>query len=466
MHSPISLESDLIAALATPPGSSGVAVIRLSGPDLPHRLLSILFHPRRQTPLSSDFFEPRTMRLVALIDPSDRLLLDQVLVVYFPSPHSFTGEAQMEIQCHGSPLVTARILAILIDLGIRMAHPGEFSRRAYQNGKMDLMQAEALMVLIHASTMRAAREAARQLNGSLGTPIQKIRDTLLEVLAQVEAHLDFSDEDIEASDHVRLQRQLATIQDTLTTLLDGATWGSRLRQGFEWVIAGQPNVGKSTLYNLLVGQERAIVTAIPGTTRDLNEFSMELEGVPILLVDTAGLRQTAELVEQEGIRRAEARIEQADGIIWLFDATQGLSQREQTMVLSLLPERVILVGNKVDLCHTPFSPPVPLSHHRFLSLSCLNKVGFELLIERIRTLVTQMSAGEEGTIIMVARQRELIQRTHASVQEAILLLDRDAPMEIVAMIVRTALESIGEISGEVSHDHLLDHIFSTFCIGK
>ena len=470
MRSPLSLKSDLIAGLATPPGCSGVAIIRLSGPNLPQQLIPLLRHPQKQ-PLTTKTFVPRSLQRLDLIDPDDEILLDQALVVYFPAPNSFTGEPQMEIHCHGSPVVVGRILAVLSTLGVRMAKPGEFSRRAYQNGKMDLTQAEAIMALIHASTLRAAREAARQLRGSLEIAVKQLSTTLLDILAQVEADLDFSDEEIDPADDERLRQQLATVNSDLEKLLRGAAWGQRLQNGFELVIAGKPNVGKSSLYNLLIGQDKAIVTPIPGTTRDLAEHRIEIRGIPVLLIDTAGLRDTNELVEQEGIRRAKERIAQADGVLLVYAAQEGLSAIEQQLAHELGPERLILLANKIDLCHDITPPSLlasDLAKHRYLQFSCLDCTGLELLLDTIHTLFAADPGGEEGTIIMVSRQQEAIQQTKTAVQEACQLLDSSSSeaKEILAMILRTALESIGELAGETHHEQLLDRIFSQFCIGK
>lgn len=467
MRAPLSLDSDLMAGLATPPGSSGVAIIRLSGPGLPERLLPLLRHPHGKS-LSPAFFTPRSLHRLDLRDPEAGVLLDQALVVFFPAPFSFTGEDQMEIQGHGSPVVLARIFTALAALGVRMAQPGEFSRRAYQNGKMDLTQAEALMALIHASTLRAAREAARQLQGSLGNTLSRLHEQVLDLLAQVEADLDFSDEEIDPADDRLLHKRLAALLSDMKTLAQGAAWGARLQNGFELVIAGRPNVGKSSVYNRLVGEDKAIVTAIPGTTRDLNEHRVTFEGVPVVLVDTAGLRVTADPIEQEGIRRARARMAQADGIVLLYDVREGLTAQEHQLALEQGPTRLVLVGNKRDLCPGQ-PPPLPkdLAAHPAAMISCLKGTGIESLIHTIKTLCAGDPCGEEGSIILVSRQREALQRAMASLGEAGTLLEQTTPpKEIVAMMLRQSLEALGELVGETSHTHLLDRIFSTFCIGK
>ncbi|CAK0748673.1 tRNA modification GTPase MnmE [uncultured Gammaproteobacteria bacterium] len=463
MHTPLALESDLIAGLATPPGSSGVAVVRLSGPSLPQALLPVLRHPRG-APLFPAWFKPRLLHRLDLFDPEVGALLDQALVVYFPAPHSFTGEAQMEIHCHGAPVVIARLLAILSTLGVRMARPGEFSRRAYQNGKLDLTRAEALMALIHASTLRAAREAARQLQGSLAVSVGAVRESLLELLVQVEAELDFADEELELTGDGGMLHRLCALRARLETLLQGATLGQHWQDGLDLVIAGPPNVGKSSVYNCLVGREKAIVTPVPGTTRDLNEHRLEMQGMPIVLVDTAGLRLTDDTVEQEGIRRARERIDQADGVLLLYDARYGIGVDGRQLAEELGPKRVILVGNKVDLCQE--GAVGGLGGYAEVLLSCRTGAGLETLSEEIVRHFAPRPGGEEGSIILLARQREAMERTMQAVQEAEVLLGNHAPKEILALVLRTALQAIGELAGETCHDHLLDRIFAQFCIGK
>lgn len=453
-------DADLIAGLATPLGRSGVAVVRLSGPNLPQAVLPLLRHPDGSFP-SADRFKPRCLHRLDLLDLEEKTLLDQALVVWFPAPHSFTGEPQLEIQCHGSPVVVDRLLALLTRLGVRMARPGEFSRRAHQNGRLGLTQAEALMTLIHASTVRVAREAARQMQGSLAEQVTTIRTALLEVLAQVEADLDFADEEIDPADDAGLRQRLLDLTGQLSRLVTGGLVGRQWQDGWDLVIAGQPNVGKSTLFNRLVGREKAIVTPLPGTTRDLNEHSLEWSGIPVLLVDTAGLRHSDEVVEQEGIRRARARIAQADGVIWVYDARIGLTDEDRELLRELGTERLLWVANKVDLCPDGGVWQVPS-----LPVSCLTGEGLEGLREAIERQFAREPGGEEGGILLHARHREVVQRTEGLVQDAVDLLNRGVPKEIIALTVRSALEVIGEMAGETTHIDLLDRIFSQFCIGK
>lgn len=464
MQAPLSLERDLIAGLATPSGYSGVAIIRLSGPDLLNTVLPLFTH---KTPLTFESFLPRQLKLLHVVDPESKEMLDQALVAYFPMPHSFTGEDQMEIQCHGAPVVIQSIFSALSKVGIRTAQPGEFSRRAFHNGKMDLTQAEALMSLIHASTQRAARESMKQMQGSLSLDIHSIRDQVLTTLAHIEACLDFSDEDIEPFAAEELLDSLLETKQKLQKLLKGAEFGEQLQNGFDLVIAGPPNAGKSSLYNRLIGHDKAIVTSVPGTTRDLNEHALQIQGVPVMLVDTAGLRHTDEIIEKEGILRAEHRLEQADGILFMVDVQKPLTDDLIHTLSKLDIKRTLIVANKSDLIDTELFLVHPsLIHFQHLLISCHTGEGVQHLIETIPVLFSQPSEGDSGTLIMVSRQKESLKSSLESLCEAISLIKRCEPWEVVAIPLRSVLEALGAVSGETRHEHLLDTIFSSFCIGK
>ena len=401
------------------------------------------------------------------MEPPGDETLDQALVVRFPAPHSFTGENQLEIHCHGAPVVIARILTHITHLGVRPALPGEFSRRAFQNGKMDLTRAEALMSLIHATTLRAAKEAARQMAGSLASTLLQARDNLLNVLAHLEASLDFSDAEIDPDDDARLFKKITTTRATLATLLAGATLGRHLQEGFELAIIGRPNVGKSSLFNALCGREQAIVTEIPGTTRDLLENRVEIAGIPVLLIDTAGLRQTDEIIEKTGIQRAEDRLQQADGVLWVIEAHRPLNAEDHRIDHLTRRQNRIVVWNKSDLLPTTaLLPSLPPHSNPTVALSCHTGIGLEQLTRTIAALFSQMPGEGEGAVVMVTRQREALQRAVAALTECQRLLATPNPGEITAIPLRDALGALGELVGEVSHEQLLDRIFSTFCIGK
>jgi tRNA modification GTPase len=466
MLSVVHAPNDLIVGLATPAGSSGVAVLRLSGDGLPECLL-----PMVQTSSGArvrlEQLQPRKMVLVNLLDFESGHLLDQALLVYFPQPNSFTGESQVELHTHGSPVVIKRLLHLLGRMGVRIAKPGEFSRRAFLNGKLDLSRAEALMALIHATSLQAAREAARQMQGSLAARWYDLRHGLLAALVHVEAELDFADEEIETASHALLHSQMAELLAMLQRLQRGAKTGRQWQEGLDIVIAGRPNVGKSSLFNALIERDKAIVTEIPGTTRDINEHGVEWSGVAIVLADTAGLRDSSDWVEQEGIRRAKERIAQADAVLLVFDIREGLHPAERQMAVDLGADRLLLVANKRDLwvdakeedrgLGAPFGE---------VSVSCRSGEGMDLLREMIIERFTQSPGGEEGAIILVARQREIVQHCMEHVRESMRLLQLQQSGEIIALHLRSALQVIGELVGETRYEEFLDQIFSQFCIGK
>ncbi len=460
-------QDELIVGLATPAGSSGVAVLRLSGAGLPSTLLPIL-RTSRGSALAVDQLRPRTMVLVHILDPESGDLLDQALVVFFPGPNSFTGESLFEIHTHGSPVVIKRLLYLLGQLGVRIAQPGEFSRRAFLNGKMDFSRAEAVMALIHATSLKAAREAARQLQGSLAERWSVLRESLLEVLVQVEAELDFSDEELETDSFMHLHGRLSELLRMLQRLQAGGRTGRQWQEGLDIVIAGQPNVGKSSLFNALIERDRAIVTDIPGTTRDVNEYGVEWSGVAIVLADTAGLRDSSDWVEQEGIRRAKERIAKADAVLLVYDVREGITLAEQQMALELGVDRILLVANKVDLLPAPPSVVSPLgAEYGVVALSCHSGSGVDSLRAMVLERFTRQPGAEEGTILLQERQRAIVQSCLEQVSTAMELLKQLQPQgELVALHLRSALQVMGELLGETHYDALLERIFSRFCIGK
>ncbi|MBF0359225.1 MAG: tRNA uridine-5-carboxymethylaminomethyl(34) synthesis GTPase MnmE [Magnetococcales bacterium] len=462
------ITTDPIAALATPPGRSGVAIIRISGPQVWQKITPLLQQPNGK-PTTATPPTPRVMQRLDLIDAKQQPL-DQALVVFFQAPHSFTGEDQIEIHGHGSPVVVARTMERLTELGIRPAGPGEFSRRAFLNGKTDLAQAEALMNLINASSLRAAREAARQMDGSLSKRLAETQKLLLAALAHIEATLDFADEDISPDDEKAIVDRLTRASEDLGKLLQGAVLGRQLADGFELAIVGRPNVGKSTLFNHLSGQNRAIVTAQPGTTRDLLDCAIEIHGIPVQLTDTAGLRETGEVIEQEGIRRAKERLQKADAVLLLLDLSMALQAEDLEIINSAPLDRTILVWNKEDLTTVKSPPDITVAGIKqtvnSAVISCKNGSGIEGLLEKIANYFGSLPVDGEGSVVMVARQRESLIKTISHLARAEAQLLHGSNEELVAISIREALQSIGELVGETSHDDLLDLIFSSFCIGK
>ncbi|MBF0296866.1 MAG: tRNA uridine-5-carboxymethylaminomethyl(34) synthesis GTPase MnmE [Magnetococcales bacterium] len=454
---------DPIAGLATPPGTSAVAVIRLSGAGVPERLLPLLRHPDGRAAHLDDFL-PRQLRRMDLVDDQGRPL-DQAMLVYFAAPRSYTGEEMVELHCHGSPVVVGHVLERLTRLGVRTAQPGEFTRRAVRNGKLDLTQAEALANLINAATLRAARESLRQMEGSLSRRIATARERLTEVLAHLEAGLDFADEEVEPQSRTWMANEVAAVMEGLGALLRGAPLGAHLRDGFQLVIAGRPNVGKSSLFNQLLGRQRAIVTPLPGTTRDCIEGRLELRGIPVILIDTAGVRDGADAVEAEGIRLTRERMAEADGVVLVLDAGQGVVAGDLELARLVPAGRGIVAWNKMDLCAAGQPPAMELGWPQ-ARLCCLTGDGLEELLTAISGLFLPVAEDGEGAVIMAVRQREALMDTVRSLAECEALLIHDRPGEVVAMALRSAVDALGELAGHITHDVVLERIFSNFCIGK
>lgn len=465
---PLTLSTAPIMGLATPPGHAAVAVVRLSGSDCRDLVLPLLETPAGEA-MAPRHLPPRTLRLARLMDPEAGEPLDHVLVCWFPAPHSFTGEEQMELHPHGAPVVVQRLLHLLAERGFRVAQPGEFSRRAFLNDKIDLLQAEAILSLIQAASLRAARVAAHQAEGSLTRALAALKEEAADLLAHVEASLDFTDEEIDPHGQEEMIRRLDGVAGEITRLLTGAELGERLREGFRVVLAGRPNVGKSSLFNRLVGRDKAIVTDIPGTTRDINEAELVFHGVPVTLMDTAGLREGAEVVEQEGIRRARTALGQADGILYLLDAPAGLTPEDREHLLPLAPERTVVVWHKSDATPAPGSPEEAafLAPFHPVAVSSRTGAGLDELSDRLSRFFGHQPLEGEGLLLLMARQREALIRAAAAVQEALTALHHPSPpLEVAALALRQALDALGELTGAVSHDAILDRIFSRFCIGK
>ncbi|MBF0417487.1 MAG: tRNA uridine-5-carboxymethylaminomethyl(34) synthesis GTPase MnmE [Magnetococcales bacterium] len=461
---PTLLPDHPIAALATPPGTSAVAIIRISGFHLINLLLPILRHPNGQ-PLSPSDLPPRQLKRLDLHDPETQQPLDQAMVVHFPAPRSYTGEEIMEIHGHGSQVILQRTLEILSDIGIRPAQPGEFTRRACLNGKLDLTRAEAITALIHASSLRAAREALRQMEGSLHHKIETLRERLLTVLAHLEASLDFADEDIDPLPSPLILGELSSATEELGKWLRQAPLGERLRDGFHLTIIGRPNVGKSSLFNHLLRRKRAIVSPTPGTTRDCIESRLEIQGVPVILSDTAGLRQTDEPVEAEGIALTREKLRQADGVLLVLDAGTGLTPEDESLLQEISELHGIVVWNKMDLYARSHELKIA-SPRTTVQISLRTETGLDELEREIASFLLPVSVDGEGAIILAARQKETLTRALRALIECETLIVHKRPGEVTALPLRAALEALGELVGHVTHEALLDRIFSTFCIGK
>jgi len=434
------LERDTIAAIATPVGRGGIGVVRISGvraPDIARRLLGEV-PPARCASL-------KTFR------DATGAALDEGIAIYFPAPHSYTGEPVLELQGHGGPLLMQSVLAACLDAGARLAEPGEYTRRAFLEGKLDLAQAEAVADLIDAASREAARSALRSLSGAFSAAIGTLQTGLVELRALTEAMLDFPEDDVDALHRDDAQRRLSALRRSLDDVLAKSRQGSLLRSGIHVVLAGRPNVGKSSLLNRLAGEERAIVTPIAGTTRDALREPIQIEGVPLVVVDTAGLRASADLVESLGIERTQRELARADVVIAVFEAGTAGDALE-----GLPPDaRRIDVYNKLDL-FPHFTPPAGA-----LALSAKTGLGLETLRRAILEAAGWSSAGES---VFLARERHL--RALESAREHLSTAVNERRWELFAEELRLAHAALGAITGEFSADDLLGEIFSRFCVGK
>lgn len=443
--------ADLIAAVATAPGRGGIGIIRLSGSGLAAVARSL-------TGLQP---QPRVATLARFLDAAGAEI-DEGILLYFPAPHSYTGEDVLELQGHGGPVVMQLLLRRCLELGARLAEPGEFTRRAYLNEKLDLAQAEAVADLIEASTAAAARSAVRSLSGEFSRRVHELVDRLIALRMLAEATLDFPEEDIDFMRRADADAQLARLTEEVGSLLAAARQGSLLRNGLHVVLAGQPNVGKSSLLNRLTGEERAIVTDVPGTTRDALRETIHIHGIPLHVVDTAGLRETEDAVERIGIDRSWREIERADVVLLMADARSGLTPADRAIAARLPAgiERVV-VYNKCDLTTHPAGRE-QCPHHVGVWLSAKTGEGMAALEQELLR-VAGWQAGCEDVIL--ARERHLgaletaLRHLHTAKAQA-------GRLELYAEELRLAQDALGTITGEFTPDDLLGEIFSRFCIGK
>ncbi|MGH8446307.1 MAG: tRNA uridine-5-carboxymethylaminomethyl(34) synthesis GTPase MnmE [Solimonas sp.] len=446
--------TDTIVAIATAPGRGGVGIVRLSGPQ----------SARIAAKLCGALPAPRTAALREFRDAAGETL-DSGLVLHFPAPRSFTGEDVVELQGHGSPVALNLVVQAACAAGARPARPGEFSERAFLNNRIDLAQAEAIADLIDASTAEAARAAQRSLDGELSRRVHEIAEQLVELRMFIEGALDFSDEDVDWLGDATLATKLAATQAALDALLAQAAQGRRLREGYTVALTGRPNVGKSTLLNRLAGAEVAIVTDIAGTTRDVLRENLNLGGLPVTLVDTAGLRESDDPVEREGIRRARRALEQAELALFIIDARDSLTDEDRRLIAGLprqLP--LVVVHNKSDLAGMQARRDEGEVGAE-LYLSAATGDGIDLLVHELQQRAG-LRHGGEGVFSARSRHLEAMRGAQARLGDAATRLRERAMPELAAEELRLAHESLGEITGRFSSEDLLGRIFASFCIGK
>jgi tRNA modification GTPase len=475
---------DTIAAISTPIGEGGIGIVRMTGPEaapILHRLFipgSTFDASNLQLPTSN--LQPRTLHYGHIVDPADGQAVDEVLAVHIPAPRTFTRQDVVEIDGHGGIVALRRILALCLRHGARLAEPGEFTARAFLSGRLDLAQAEAVLDVVQAKTEKSLQAAVAQLAGRLSEQVRAVRATLVDVLAYLEASIDFAEDEIPPQD---IGPALSQAGERLVELLSSADRGIIYRQGVRAAIVGRPNVGKSSLLNCLLRASRAIVTDIPGTTRDTLEETLNLQGVPVILVDTAGIvDRTADPIERLGIERSRSALAQADLALLILDASQPLTAADRDIAALVGAKPAIAVLNKIDLLPTNFQPfgfaqgRPPTSNlqsilntrdWRAVPISALTGAGLEMLEEAIvETVFSGQVIAAEAPLVTSPRHKEALHRALDHIEAALAARQADLSPDLIAIDVAAGVNALGEVTGQTASEDLVETIFSNFCIGK
>ena len=453
---------DTIAAISTPPGRGGIGIVRLTGPEAERIAteLVVLGQP----------LEHGRARLTEVLDGAEGERIDEALVTFFKTPHSYTGDDVVEIAAHGSPVVLELLLRRALELGARLAEPGEFTRRAYLAGRLDLTQAEAVRDLIEAQTLAQARLAASQMGGALSRRVAPVKESLVELIALLEAGIDFAEDDIDVAPQAEIAQRIDVLTPPLRALEASFARGRIVHDGLTLAIVGRPNAGKSSLFNRLVERERAIVTATPGTTRDLVTERIALDGIPIELVDTAGLREGLEEAEQIGIERSREALADAAIVLVVLDATQPLNEEEHQLLAAVADRPAVIAVNKSDLATVHNTAQelrgiAPISSTAPIATSALTGEGITALREKIVVLATGGAAAEPGMLTSM-RHHQAVASAIAALADAEKANQNSIPHEMILLDLYRALWALDSLTGQTTTDDVLDLIFSRFCIGK
>ena len=455
-------QEETICAIITPPGTGGVSVIRLSGKDA-ISIASRVF--RKKSGKSLRDAKTNSIQYGHILDSSTGAVLDEVLVGIMKAPHSYTCEDVAEVSCHGGPFITGRILEVFVREGARLAEPGEFTRRAFLNGRIDLAQAEAVIGLINSKTEEGLRSAIWQLEGSISRKINELRDSLTAALASLEAFIDFPEEDIDVAIHDIKGRVHSSIE-SIDRLIEGYYRWRPFREGIVTAIVGRTNVGKSSLLNLLLGEERAIVTPHPGTTRDIVDGLANVAGLPLRILDTAGLRATEDMVEEEGIRRMYKSIDSSELVLLVIDGSEPLTEWDEELLKRTEGKKKVIIVNKIDKGNV-VQDGLSTSSAPVVCTAIIQGEGIDLLRKIIRDTVAGKEKGIAGeTIVTNLRHKNALEHSKMELNNFLEALHNKLPLEIQALHLRGALDSLGEITGIVTTEDILDRVFSEFCIGK
>jgi tRNA modification GTPase len=458
------MELDTIAAISTPMGEGAIAIVRLTGEEAIEKANTI-FKGK-----SLKEVESHTIHYGRIVDPETNEMIEEVMMTVMRGPKTFTREDVVEINCHGGLVSVNKVLQLVLNQGVRLAEPGEFTKRAFLNGRIDLSQAEAVMDLIRAKTDRAMNVALGQMEGKLSSLIQGLRQTLLEILAHVEVNIDYPEyDDVEEMTHQMLLEKANFVMEKLEELLETSKQGKILREGLSTAIIGRPNVGKSSLMNSLVHENKAIVTDIPGTTRDIIEEYVNVRGVPLRLVDTAGIRETEDIVEKIGVERSRKVLKEADLILLVLNYNEPITIEDEKLFEAAEGLDVIVIVNKTDLEQNIDLTVVEklAKHSPIISTSLKEEQGLDKLEEAITQLFFEGKIeAHDLTYVSNTRHIALISQAKNSIEEAIRGIESDVPIDIVQIDLTRAWEQLGEIIGDTVHESLIDQLFSQFCLGK
>ncbi len=470
--------NDTIAAISTAYGEGGIGIVRISG-DLAGQILNQIFVAAcnvSEGALKEASFDSvdkkltnRILRYGKIIDPNTSEMVDEVMAVFMKAPATYTRQDVAEIHCHGSVVALRKTLSLTLHLGARLAEPGEFTKRAFLNGRMDLSQAEAVIDMIRAKTTKSFEVAVGQLEGKLSMEISMLRNQLLDLLVNMTVNIDYPDEDIEEIVYENMKDSLSQIGGEIARLRLTADTGRILQEGLNVVIIGKPNVGKSSLMNALMRETRAIVTEIPGTTRDTIQETISLKGIPVRLTDTAGIRETDDTIEQIGIARSKESFRQADLILMMLDVSEELSEEDKYIIEHIGDKRTILLANKIDLGAKATLDEIQqfLPDAKMIETSMVSDVGLEKIEEEIQQMVYggKVSQGD-SLMITNARQENLLREAGQAVTDAIAMTKDTEPLELIEVDVRRGYDLLGEIIGETVSDDIISEVFARFCLGK
>lgn len=453
-----------IAAISTAPGVGGIGIIRLSGEET-FNIIEKIFVPKNK----SKEIKGYTFKYGNIINPKTNEILDEVLVSYFIKPRSYTMENMCEINSHGGNIVMQNILEVCLENGAELAEPGEFTKRAFLNGRIDLSQAESIIDIINSKTKKESKASLKQLEGFLSKKIKSIRKKIMDVMIDIEANIDYPEYDIEEVTEKKVENMLKSIEKELMSLKNTFDNGKIIKDGINVAIVGKPNAGKSSLLNALLKEERAIVSKYKGTTRDSIEELMNIEGIPIKIIDTAGIREASDEVEKIGIERAKEIADNADLLIAIFDISANIDEEDIEIIDLIKDKKAIIVLNKIDLIQDNINVDSRISNlnKKIIKISALNKDGVEKISE---TIVEMFKINEinldDGIIVTNTRHKNLINKAINSTENAQISLENKMPMDIVAIEIKNVLEDLGEITGEDVSENIINEIFAKFCLGK